>query len=53
MRTDAGLEPPDRNRGTLPEAARERLAYEEQIKAAGLAVEIRVDGVDAPVIEKA
>jgi isoleucyl-tRNA synthetase len=53
MRKDAGLELTDRIRVTLPESARELLAYEEQIKAEVLAVEIRVDGVEAPVIEKA
>ncbi|MGE5690762.1 MAG: isoleucine--tRNA ligase [Pseudomonadota bacterium] len=52
MRKDAGLELTDRIRVTLPESARELLGYEEQIKAEVLAVEIRVDGVDAPVIEK-
>jgi isoleucyl-tRNA synthetase len=52
MRKDAGLELTDRIRVTLPESARELLAYEEQIKAEVLAVEIRVDGVEAPVIEK-
>ena len=52
MRKDAGLELTDRIRVTLPESARELLAYEDQIKAEVLAVEIRVDGVEAPVIEK-
>ena len=53
MRKDAGLELTDRIRVTLPESARELLAYEDRIKAEVLAVEIRVDGVEAPVIEKA
>jgi isoleucyl-tRNA synthetase len=53
MRKDAGLELTDRIRVTLPESARELLAYEDQIKAEVLAVEIRVDGVEAPLIEKA
>ena len=53
MRKNAGLELTDRIRVRLPESARELLAYEDQIKAEVLAVEIRVDGVEAPVIEKA
>ena len=52
MRKDAGLELTDRIRVTLPESARELLAFEEQIKAEVLAVEIRVDGDETPVIEK-
>jgi isoleucyl-tRNA synthetase len=52
MRKDAGLELTDRIRVTLPESARELLPYEEQIKAEVLAVELRIDGVQAPAIEK-
>jgi isoleucyl-tRNA synthetase len=52
MRKDSGLDLTDRIRVTLPESARELLQFEEQIKAEVLAVEIRVDGVETPLIEK-
>ncbi|HSC92526.1 MAG TPA: isoleucine--tRNA ligase [Gaiellaceae bacterium] len=53
MRKEAGLDLTDRIRVTLPESARDLLDYEEQIKAEVLAVELRIDGVERPVIEKA
>jgi isoleucyl-tRNA synthetase len=53
MRKDAGLEVTDRIVLTLPSEQEKLLRYADRIKQETLAVEIRLDGVAAPVIAKA
>jgi isoleucyl-tRNA synthetase len=53
MRKEAGLELTDRIVVTLPEADAQLLEHEDWIKSEVLAVQIRLDGVEAPRIAKA
>ena len=53
LRKDEGLQLTDRIVLTLPREQEELLRYADRIKQETLAVEIRLDGVSAPVIAKA